>query len=251
MAIEDGRLAMPDKQIIIIAGPNGAGKTTFAREFLPREENFETFINADLIAAGLNPFNPSRAAIQAGRLMLKAINQLVERGESFAFETTLSGLGYSRSIPRWQERGYRVKLIFLRLESADAALNRVGLRVSEGGHDIPDEVIGRRFERGWRNFESVYRDLVDEWMVYNNQSRSAIPIAKGGKGTMTMQETKIQTETARERDEFAARVEAALHRAALRAWARAARHGGKVAVVEDGKVVLLDPTKEPPPTKHE
>lgn len=103
---------MTKPRVIIIAGPNGAGKTTFAREFLPQEAECPIFVNADLIAAGLSPFDPERAAIQAGRLTLQAIAQHVARGESFAFETTLSGRAYARQIPQWQALGYRVELFF-------------------------------------------------------------------------------------------------------------------------------------------
>src|SRR5215211_9198930 len=104
---------MPKKrQIIIIAGPNGAGKTTFAREYLLKEAHCPDFLNMDLIAAGLSPFNPDRAAIQAGRVMLSEIQRRVRKGESFAFETTLSGHGYARMIPEWRRLDYKVKLIF-------------------------------------------------------------------------------------------------------------------------------------------
>ena len=99
---------MSSPKIMILAGPNGAGKTTFARQFLPQEAGCPVFVNADLIAAGLSPFAPERAAIQAARLMLEAIAQHVTKRESFAFETTLSGLGYARQIPRWRQLGYRV-----------------------------------------------------------------------------------------------------------------------------------------------
>ncbi|MFZ9425264.1 MAG: Zeta toxin family protein, partial [Limnohabitans sp.] len=105
------------KKIIIIAGPNGAGKTTFARDFLPAEAHTLRFINADLIAAGLAPFNPETAAIKAGRLMLEEIDECVIAGQSFAFETTLSGIGYLRKIKLWQQLGYQVKLWFLSLPS--------------------------------------------------------------------------------------------------------------------------------------
>ena len=156
------------KRILIIAGPNGAGKTTFATEFLPNEANCPIFINADLIASGLSPFRPELVAIQAAKLMLNEIHEHVRRGDSFAFETTLSGRGYARWIPRWQQQGYRVKLFFLRLPSQEAAISRVKKRVLEGGHDVPEPVIRRRFLAGWRNFESIYRELVDEWAVYDN-----------------------------------------------------------------------------------
>src|SRR5947209_16674317 len=108
-----------DKRILIIAGPNGAGKSTFAREFLPNEAECPVFVNADLIAAGLSPFDPGKAAIRAGRLMWEEIQRHAAAGISFAFETTLSGLTYARWIARWQGAGYRVKLIFLSLPSVD------------------------------------------------------------------------------------------------------------------------------------
>ncbi len=104
-----------EKKIVMIAGPNGAGKTTFALEFLPREADCPDFINVDLIASGLSPFDPERAAIRAGRLMLEEIKRRVRDGKNFAFETTLSGRHYAQMIPRWRARGYHVKLIFLEL----------------------------------------------------------------------------------------------------------------------------------------
>ncbi len=111
-----------EKKILIIAGPNGAGKTTFAQEFLPNEANCPVFVNADLIAAGLSPFQPEAAAVRAGRIMLEQIHEHVRKRESFAFETTLSGRTYACMIPIWQEAGYRVKLIFLSLPSVDLGL---------------------------------------------------------------------------------------------------------------------------------
>lgn len=159
-------------KIIIIAGPNGAGKTTFAREFLPLEAGCPVFINADLIAAGLAPFAPESAAIAAGRLVLDLIRQHVNRRESFAFETTLSGRGYIRSIEMWKQLGYRVELIFLALPDAQFAQERVALRVSQGGHSIPDEVIERRFFAGWHNFQSHYKQLVDDWTLIDASDRN-------------------------------------------------------------------------------
>lgn len=156
------------KKIIIIAGPNGAGKTTFARSFLPVEAACPRFINADLIAAGLSPFAPEAAAIKAGRLMLEEIRSCVEHGESFAFETTLSGIGYLTHIRRWRSRGYHVALIFLALPDAEVAIARVAERVRQGGHDIPEDVIRRRFEAGLRNFEQSYKLAVDDWAKFEN-----------------------------------------------------------------------------------
>ena len=155
------------KKILIIAGPNGAGKTTFATEFLPNEARCPTFINADLIAAGLNPSQPGLVAVQAGRLMLKMIHDYVERKEDFAFETTLSGYAYARMIPVWQKNGYLVKLLFLKLPTPEMAIARVRQRVLEGGHDVPEKTICRRFYSGWNNFRLIYQDMVDDWVVYD------------------------------------------------------------------------------------
>ena len=167
------------KTIIIIAGPNGAGKTTFAREFLIGEAQVPTFINADLIAAGLNPFEPEREAIQAGRLMLRRIRDMVDEGESFAFETTLSGRGFARMIPEWQERAYYVELHFFRLATADRAVERVAQRVLQGGHHVPEDVIRRRVAAGWRNFQEVYRRLVNEWILYDSTEGPPTVIDRG------------------------------------------------------------------------
>jgi predicted ABC-type ATPase len=157
-----------ERKIVIIAGPNGAGKTTFAREFLPHEAHCPVFINADLIAAGLAPFQPETAALRAGRLMLEEIAAQVQARRSFAFETTLSGLGYARQIPRWRTLGYPIKLIFLSLQTPETALARVALRVVQGGHSIPEAVVRRRFAAGLRNFETVYKPLASEWLHYDN-----------------------------------------------------------------------------------
>ena len=155
-------------RIIIIAGPNGAGKTTFAREFLPREAACPVFVNADLIAAGLAPFAPDTAALQAGRVMLQELARHSAARTSFAFETTLSGRGYVRLIKEWQAAGYRIKLIFLQLASPEEATARVAQRVRQGGHNIPEAVIRRRFAAGKNNFELLYTPLVDAWALYDN-----------------------------------------------------------------------------------
>lgn len=159
---------MTQKTIIIIAGPNGAGKTTFAREFLPNEAACPVFVNADLIAAGLSPFNPELAAIAAGRLMLEQIDDHARRGQSFAFETTLSGRSYVRLIRQWRSNGYLVVLFFLSLDSPEEAIARVAQRVAQGGHHIPEDVVRRRFAAGLQNFETLYRKEVDFWRRYNN-----------------------------------------------------------------------------------
>lgn len=197
----------PDKRILIIAGPNGAGKTTLARELLPNEANISTFINADLIASGLDPLFPERAAFRAGRMMLDMIDDCVRRGVSFAFETTLSGRGYARMIPQWQADGYWVTLIFLRLPSPEAAMARVSQRVSMGGHHIPEDDIRRRFYAGWRNLEDTYRALVNETVI---GSIFESPDDPG--------------------------VEAAMRRATMKARRRAIALTGRVVTVRNGKV---------------
>ena len=165
--------------ILIIAGPNGAGKTTFAREYLLNEADFTTFVNADLIAAGLNPMQPEQEAVAAGRMMLAMIRRYSNEGRSFALETTLSGRTYASMIPRWQERGYQVSLVFLSLPSPEVAIERVRQRVQDGGHNIPEDVIRRRFEAGRRNFDTIYRPLVNQWALYDNSGDSPMLLIEG------------------------------------------------------------------------
>lgn len=163
-----------ERKVIIIAGPNGAGKTTFAREFLPNEAGCPIFINADLIAAGLAPFAPESAALQAGRLMLRELARHFSVGDSFAFETTLSGRGYLHHIREWQAAGYQVKLIFLQLDHADEAIARVAQRVRQGGHNIPEGTIRRRFAAGKHNFAHIYAPQVDAWALYDSSGPQPI-----------------------------------------------------------------------------
>jgi predicted ABC-type ATPase len=170
-------MGMP--RAIIIAGPNGAGKTTFARSFVPHEGGLVDFVNADLIAAGLSPFAPEAAAIRAGRIMLAEIRRLVAERADFAFETTLSGRAYARMIPTWQDDGYRVELIFLKLNSIRLANARVRQRVKQGGHFVSPKIVSRRFRAGWSNFNSLYRPLVNAWRLYDNSGTSAKLIAEG------------------------------------------------------------------------
>ena len=154
------------KKVIIIAGPNGAGKTTFARNFLPKEAQTYQFINADLIAAGLSPFNPDLAAFKAGRIMLSEIEAVSLSGHNFAFETTLSGVHYLSQIKRWQNLGYTVKLWFIKLSTSELAIERVKSRVKQGGHDIAHATILRRFTSGLKNLEK-FKLIVDSWVMYD------------------------------------------------------------------------------------
>lgn len=167
------------KKIIIIAGPNGAGKTTFAREYLPNEANCPTFINADLIAAGLSPFAPELAAIKAARIMLKEIKANVRAGNSFAFETTLSGKTYAKDIVEWKKQGYEITIAFLSLPSAEFAISRVAARVAAGGHNIPEATIRRRFKSGLDNFHQLYKPLASTWALYDNSGNKPKLIARG------------------------------------------------------------------------
>ncbi len=153
---------------IIIAGPNGAGKTTFAQEFLPRDAGIIHFVNADIIASGLSLLRPELAAMAAGRLFLAELNRLASQRADFAFETTLSGLGYLKHLRRWKAEGYNIHLIFLQLASPRLALRRIAARVKQGGHKVPRNDVIRRFTRGWQNFQTAYRPLVDTWAVSDN-----------------------------------------------------------------------------------
>ncbi len=167
-------------RILIIAGPNGAGKSTFAREYLPQEGHCPAFVNADLIAAGLSPFDPAQAAQRAGRLMLEEIHRYVSAKTSFAFETTLSGLTYARRIPQWRSAGFGVDLVFLYLPNPELAIARVAARVRQGGHDIAEPIIRRRFAKGWYNFNRRYKQLVDSWALYDNAGKSPELIDREG-----------------------------------------------------------------------
>jgi len=155
----------------IIAGPNGAGKTTFANEFLPVEAECLNFVNADLIAYGLSPFQPYKMGVEAGRLMIQHIEECVRKNESFAFETTLSGKGYEKKIKTWKSLGYEIIIYYLKLQSVDIAIERVKLRVAQGGHNVPEPDIKRRFDRSWINFNKTYKPLADSWIVFDTSGK--------------------------------------------------------------------------------
>lgn len=167
-------------RIIVIAGPNGAGKSSFAAEYLKREGAGRPFVNGDDIAARLNPVDPAAAAQEAGRIVLRQTEAYVAGGTDFAVETTLSGRAYAARIRRWQARGYRVAIIYLRLPSADHAVERVAQRVAEAGHDIPEAVVRRRFVRSWANFRDLYQEVADEWLVYDNSVRPPLLLEESG-----------------------------------------------------------------------
>jgi predicted ABC-type ATPase len=169
------------KQILILAGPNGAGKTTFAREFLVTEARCPTFLNADIIAAELSPQHPEQVAMRAARFMLQRIREESTKGENFAFETTLANRSYAHSIREWQAAGYHVALWFLALPSVEAALARVAQRVLQGGHNIPEDVVRRRFVAGRANFDTIYKDLAAAWVLYDNSETVPVLLDWGEK----------------------------------------------------------------------
>ena len=125
-------------------------------------------MNADLLAAGLSPLRPELAAFAAGRLVLSELDHLAKARTDFAFESTLSGLTYVSRLRRWKAAGYRIEVVFLQLDSPELALRRITARIKQGGHQVPEADVRRRFKRGWHNFLSTYRLLADEWMVYDN-----------------------------------------------------------------------------------
>ncbi|HEX3730579.1 MAG TPA: AAA family ATPase [Opitutaceae bacterium] len=173
-------------RLFIIAGPNGAGKTTYARRFLPREMACREFVNADLIAAGLSPFAPDRAAIAAGRIMLKRLDDLVSAKEDFSFETTLSAWGYESLLERAREAGYVIQLDFLWIAGLDTTKERVKERVGKGGHDIPAAVQERRFPLGIRNLVKLYRPLVHYWRLFDNTGENPYLVAAERHGALSI-----------------------------------------------------------------
>lgn len=162
-------------QLFIIAGPNGAGKTTASRIIFPESLGIIEYVNADEIARGLSPFNPEGVAFEAGRIMLTRIRELLARQESFAFETTLATRSYRGYIELARSNEYEIVLIFLYLPSPEMAIERVALRVSQGGHHIPENLIRSRFEKGLKNFFNVFRELVDSWVVVENANETGNP----------------------------------------------------------------------------
>jgi predicted ABC-type ATPase len=156
--------------VYIVAGPNGAGKTTFVREFLPRYVHCREFLNADLLAAGLSPFDPETAAVAAGRVFLARMKELIRQGRDFGFETTLAGKTYRPILRDLKDKGYRLHLFYLWLPTVDIALARVAHRVEQGGHNIPEAVIRRRFDVGRQNLLKSYLPLFDSWRLFDNST---------------------------------------------------------------------------------
>ena len=167
-------------KIIVIAGCNGAGKSTIAPHLLRDAFGLKDFVNADTIAQGLSAFSPESVALEAGRLMLKRLKDLAKERKSFAFETTLATRFYAKWLAELKTQGFEFHLIFLWLKSPELAFERVQIRVNQGGHNIPENVIYRRYFKGLRNFFGLYKPIANSWTIYDN-SRFGNPviIAKG------------------------------------------------------------------------
>ena len=167
-------MSVEKPQVIIIAGPNGAGKSTLAPFLLRDTLKVREYINADPIALGLSGFDPTSVALAAGRIMLNRLHELATQKKSFALESTLAARSYAGWIERLRAEGYSFQLMFLWLQSPDLAVQRVRARVRSGGHDVPEDVIRRRYERGLKNFWTLYQPLAASWAVYDN-SATMIP----------------------------------------------------------------------------
>lgn len=172
-------------RMVIIAGPNGAGKSTFESRVLRHLYGPLTFLNADDIARDLSPDAPERAAFEAGRAMLHRLRDLIGQPADFAIETTLAGRSFVRHVNDARRHGYKVHLYFLQLASPDLAVARVSQRVRVGGHNIPEDVIRRRYHAGVRNFLGLYRPLADEWYVYDNSDYDTPMIVAAGSRDQT------------------------------------------------------------------
>lgn len=170
---------MSTPNLYIIAGCNGAGKTTASMTVLPEVLECEEFVNADEIAKGLSPFHPEEMAIEAGKLMLTRIDTLLSQGKSFAIETTLATRSYKTLVHRAKESGYVVTLLFFWLPSPEMAEMRVASRVASGGHNIPKDVIHRRYWLGLQNLFTIFAPIVDYWSLYDN-SNNLRPIVERG-----------------------------------------------------------------------
>ena len=173
-------------QIVVFGGPNGAGKTTAAMSKLADYLDITQYVNADEIARALSPLDPGSVSIAAGRIMLQRLDDLVRARQSFAFETTCSGVAYVRFLGDCKAQGYQVTLLYFWVPSPDISVARVAQRVSEGGHGIPTEVLIRRYRTGVRNMRHLYLPLADEASIYDNSVRPGLLVAEAVAGALTI-----------------------------------------------------------------
>ena len=172
---------MATPQVIVVAGPNGAGKSTTAPALLKTTLGVHEFVNADVIAQGLSGFSPQGVALEAGKLMLRRIKRLARERQTFAFETTLSGRSHAPWLRRLKADGYLVHILFLWLASPEQAIARVQDRAALGGHDVPEEVIRRRYQAGMRNFFALYEPIADTWRIYDNSQAGGLKLVASKK----------------------------------------------------------------------
>lgn len=165
--------------IYIIAGCNGAGKSTAANVILPKYLNCKEFVNADSIASGLSPFQPETVSFQAGRIMLTRIKELISEKVDFAFETTLTTKSYVKILEQAKENNYKVILFYFWINSVELALARIADRVKKGGHNIPKDVVIRRYKRSLENLVNLFIPISDKWYVTDNSNEIFYDIAKG------------------------------------------------------------------------
>ena len=182
---------MKEKNLYIIAGCNGAGKTTASFSILPEILDCKEFVNADEIAKGLSPFQPEKVSFEAGRIMLHRISELLNQHENFAFETTLSTRSYKHRILEAKLKNYNVTLLFFWLKNPELAKERVKTRVKEGGHNIPEDIIERRYYNGIKNLFEIYLSIVDQVLIFDNSEGKHDLIAE----TSTSLELNILNET--------------------------------------------------------
>lgn len=184
----------PPYHVYIVAGPNGSGKTTFAREFLPNFAKCPNFVNMDLIAHGLSPFDPTQVAMKAGRLVLSRIRELSADGEDFGFETTLSGRTHKRMFNSLRKKDYKLHLFYLWVPAKELSLLRIKNRVAEGGHDVLPNDVRRRFDRSIDNFFKTYLPLADSWMLFDNSGVKPVLAAKGAAGRLEVENEPVYRE---------------------------------------------------------
>ena len=177
--------------VYVVAGPNGSGKTTFAEEFLPNYVNCPIFINADTIARGLSGFSPDAVSLKAGKLLLEQIDAYSSKKVDFAFETTLSGVAYISRLKDLKKKGYKIRLFFLWIPDVRLSIARVQNRVKMGGHGVSEKVVRRRFHKGIKNFFSLYRSILDSWMLFDNSGDTPRVIAEEESGEIKIHDQNL------------------------------------------------------------